>query len=141
MKNAILFLVLCAVNWAHAQDTLTIDSLQKVLETDISDRERVDVYNAIAAEYHSQDSATTVLFADQAIGLSSQIGYPEGISDAFYHIGRVTRAKRDYPKAIELHEKALETARSASYKKGEAEASNGLGITYFYLGDYPNALE
>ena len=99
---AITLQVLLAINLASAQNQAKIDSLNKILGTDLLDKERVDIYNAIAFEYRIQDSVQTALFTDKAIKLSNEIEYPEGISDAYYNLGWVTSVKRDYNKALEI---------------------------------------
>lgn len=138
-----IFIILCLLtaNLVNAQSSQTIDSLKKVLETDLPERERVDVYNAIAHEYRGTDSTKTALFTSKAIELSNEISYPEGVSDAYYHIGWATMIKGDYTKATSLFLKGLAAAQSVSYPRGEAYAHNGLGIVHYYQGDYSSALE
>lgn len=136
----ITLLMLVVITLANAQSNFTIDSLNRVLETNISEIKRIDTYNAIAYEYRNQDSTKTAFFVDKAIQLSNKINYSEGVSDAYYRIGWATMNKGNYSKAIDLFNKSLITAQKSSYKKGEAVAFNGLGVVYFYKGDYPSAL-
>jgi serine phosphatase RsbU (regulator of sigma subunit)/TPR repeat protein len=141
LSNTAIFvlLFLFALNLS-AQNQEELDSLNKVLETEISDRERVDVWNGIARVYWSSDSVKTAEYANKAINLSEEIDYPEGISDAYYRIGWATMLKRNYTKATELYEEALKIAQEAKYLKGEVYAYNELGAIHFNQ-DPPKALE
>ena len=144
MKHVVVVILavqlLLLPNLVISQSNPIIDSLKKALETEISSQEKVDIYNSIAQEYRNQDSTQTAFYADKAIELSEKIGYPKGVSNAYYRIGWATMTKGYYNKSIELYHQALTFAREASYKKGEAIAYNGLGVSYFYLGDFPSAL-
>ena len=140
MTNLLPILLFTALT-APAQEYTKVDSLIQVLETGITDKKRVNAYNALAKAYWGSDSLKTADYTSKAINLAKEINYPEGISDAYYRIGVVTMRSGDHPKATELYKQALTSAQEASYKKGEGNAYNGLGVIHKLQGNYPKALE
>lgn len=126
--------------YAYTQEKPSTDSLQQVLQTSISDKERVDIYNKIANEYKTSDSTQTTLYASKAIRLAKKIDYKAGIANAYYHIGWIALAKDNYPKAIDLFNKTAKIAKAGAYLKGEANAYNGLGLCHKSKGDFHKAL-
>ncbi|OJJ22354.1 hypothetical protein BKI52_06640 [marine bacterium AO1-C] len=126
---------------SFSQNQATIDSLQSVLKTDISDRQKVDVYNLLAKEYRRSDSSLVARYTNEAIQLAKQIKYSAGVSDAWYFIAWVTMEKGHYSSALEFYKQALEIAQKHHYKKGVANALKGIGIIHRRKGDYADALE
>ena len=128
-------------NISFSQNQATIDSLQKVLKTIGSNKQKVDIYNLLAKEYRRSDSSLVVRYTNDAIQLAKQINYPAGISDAWYSIARVTREKGHYSSALEFYNQALQAAQRGNYKKGEANALKGVATIHRRRGDYSTALE
>ena len=126
--------------FAVAQNPKTIDSLQKVLKTNISDTQKVDVYNLMAEEYRFSDSVKVAHYTTQAMRLAKKINYPAGIADALYFLGWITMIQGHYSQATEFYRQALQTAQKINYKKGIANAHNGTGNIYYNQGNYPKAL-
>ncbi len=143
MKQLAIYLVLLLLVSGNlfAQQNTVVDSLKTMLTADLTDEQRVDIYNAIAHEYRNQDSSLTASFTQEAIQLSDEIGYPAGKSDAYYCIGWATMIKGHYAISEKLFQTALAVAQEGLYKKGEATAFNGLGVISYYQGDFPNALD
>ncbi|HHP7241801.1 MAG TPA: hypothetical protein ACFCUD_09010 [Cyclobacteriaceae bacterium] len=137
----LLFVLLSGIFIAaiRAQDIKTIDSLTQLLETDITDRARVDTWNLLAGEYNTSDALKTADYTSKTIALSKKINYLEGISDTYYRIGVSTAINGDHNKATELYTQALISAQEASYKKGEGNAYNGLGIIHANQGQLPQS--
>lgn len=115
-----------------------IDSLQQVLETDISDKERVDIYNKIAKSQRF-DSLFVATYTTKAIQLAQEINYPEGISEAYNNLGHSAKHWGDYHLAASFYSEALQTAQKAAYRLGEAKANYGLGLTRSRQGQFSEA--
>mgnify|MGYP001792846694 CR=1 FL=1 len=81
------FLVFICLSTAFAQNHETIDSLLEIVESDISDKVKVNIYVKIAWEYTSTDSINNKKYADKAISLAKKINYKEGEIDALYEVG------------------------------------------------------
>ena len=118
-----------------------MDSLLKVLDSEISDRQRVDSYNELANTIHAEDSAKTIYYASQAIELADQIGYKEGKIDGLYMKAALSMSLGDIVFAAQGFQEVVDEARIIGYKKGEAKGLNGLGATRDFQGDYSGALD
>ena len=142
MKFALTFISLWLLSClVVAQNKVKIDSLKKVLKTNISDRQKVDVYNLIAKEYRFTNFAQVNYYTTQAINLARKEHHIAGIADAWYHLGWITMFKGEYSQALKCFEQTLEAATKISYKKGLANACNGKGTAYWYQGNYSKALK
>ena len=142
MKAIHHFLIIClfTVNQTFAQNPRTVDSLQQVLKTDISDQQKVDVYNLIAKEYRYMDSIQVARYVSQAIELAQKIDYIPGIADAWYYVGFVSLIKGKQAKAKQVFQKVLHMAQQANYAKGIANVYNGTGALYWFRGHMDTAL-
>lgn len=143
MMFRVIFLlwVFCLfVTFLSAQNQTTIDSLQKVLKSNISDKEKVDTYVEIAAEYSDSDSLKTHQYATQAIQLAEKISYPEGKIDALHEIGRWNQSLGNDKEAETIFRQIIQEAEKYQYTKGKAKGLNELGVTYEIQGKYNQAL-
>ncbi|EAY25951.1 tetratricopeptide repeat protein [Microscilla marina] len=140
-KLRLCILILLTYNsTAFSQKQVRIDSLKQLLQTRLDDRQRVDVYNLIAHEYRSSDSAQVAHYVSKAVELSNKTAYYKGIADAYYPLGWVMMHKGHYLKAAKLYNKTLEAAQKGDYKIGKANAYNGLGVNQWYKNDFKAAL-
>lgn len=117
-----------------------MDSLIALTKTNISTKDKADVFNKLAFKYLVFDSINTANYASQAIRLSKEIDYAEGQSDAYYAIGWVTMIFGHNASAIDLFNQVLEISKAADYQKGMANAYNGLGDANRNTGNYAEAL-
>ncbi|WP_438423756.1 tetratricopeptide repeat-containing sensor histidine kinase [Aquimarina macrocephali] len=135
-KKILLFTVFIYINVFStlAQSQVKIDSLLQLLKTEITDKEKVDIYNSIAFQYSSTDSTKTFSYANQAINLSKQLNYIEGISDAHYNINQAIMKLEHSDKEFNIYQKT-------KYANGRAKAYNDLALTYKKKGEYAMAIE
>lgn len=136
----IIFIFINALN-SVAQNQTKVDSLLQILETKITAKEKVDIYNDIAKVYSFKDSVKTIFFANQAIEIAKKSKYPKGIADAYFQIGWTNNIAGNATKAIELFEKVLDVSRNSNYIAGESNAYNGLGTANKNKGNYTEALK
>ncbi len=146
MKNSnvyrIVFLAIILLGgFCRGQNQKVIDSLNQLLNTDISDRDKVDIYIHIATKYHVQDSANTALYANKAIGLAQEIGYVEGGIDPLFSIGYVNVFKGNFDVSERLFKKMEKLSDTKEYRKGKAQALFGLGWLNTYFGKNDTGLE
>ena len=73
-----LLILLFCVDALFAQNQETIDSLQNVLKSNISDKEKVDTYVEIAQRYSRIDSLKTKKYAEKAIEIANDYQYQFG---------------------------------------------------------------
>jgi len=136
----LILIVLCNVIKINAQGQ--IDSLQQVLKTNISDQEKIDIYNSIAEQYRFSDSLKLMEYTHKAIQLSQKIDYPIGIIEAYVWKGwRAMVVENAHDKALALFEKALHLSEKKHIPRGKALSYNGIGALYIFQANYPQGLE
>ena len=141
MRYSVLFIgTIFLVQVIQAQDLKKVDSLQKVLGTELSEKEKVDTYVEIAKHYYNQDSMAFI-YTEKAMALAEKANYQQGIADIHYLVGVVYRRKGDYDQALRFYQKSLETAQESDHQRGISKAYNGLGIVSFQNGNYDQSRE
>ena len=139
------FFYLCISNCllcyaALCQNTHTVDSLQTVLKTDISVKQRIDIYNQLSKEY-AVDSLKVVNYTTQAVKLAKKINYAIGMADASYRLACFKLYRKNFPEAAKLLDQTLQTAQKSNYKKGLSNAYNGMGDYHKLQGNSLKATE
>ena len=134
-----LFLSGLLAGTALAQNQAQVDSLKKLLNTDITDQQKVTVYNALAKAYQKTDSLLITRYASRAMALAQKIHDPQGRvdaqniqSNALYHQGHYTQARQ-------MATQALQMAQKNNYPQGRAESYTHIGKTYIEQGHYSKA--
>ncbi|MEL7421585.1 MAG: tetratricopeptide repeat protein [Bacteroidota bacterium] len=136
-----LSLIFILTQGVLAQNQQTVDSLLQVLETDVSDKKKVDTYNLIAREYSYTDSLTTAKYVNQAIELAEQISYPEGKINALSTIAWVIAVK-GYPVDAEMrYKRIIQKADSMGYASGKARAYHKMGVCAIIQGRGKESLD
>ena len=118
--------------------TYNVDSLKQVLSTDLHDTNRIWALNNLGRNI--QNSDTTLLLAEQAIGLSKRIGFIRGEAEAYNNIGVWFNQKGNYPKALESYLRSIQLSESINYEAGLKRSFNSISTVYLYLKDYTTAL-
>ena len=119
---------------AESKKQTRVDSLEAILKRSISDKEKVDTYNLLAAIYNTSDSTKVAHFTSQAIKLAKKINYLEGHSNALYHLGLVMAFKEHQLVSLKYFEEAEQLAQKAGDTKGVANAWYGLAKVYYHQG-------
>ncbi|WP_299458657.1 tetratricopeptide repeat-containing sensor histidine kinase [uncultured Microscilla sp.] len=141
LKLAFLSLWLFGSFSTLAQNKAKVDSLQKALNTDVSAKEKVDIYNLLAKEYNRSDSAKVAQYTKQAIALAQANNYSIGMIDAWYQLGLVAMLKGHATVARQYFGQVRQTAQKTGYTKGRAQAWHGLGKLHESQGNYADALK
>lgn len=142
MRRIILFAVVTFIaNQAFAQNLWQVDSLEKALQVETSERQKVDIHNKIAEAYQYFDSTKVVVHAQKAIELAQKIDYLQGVADAHYLTGYVVMEKGYYQEALREFQEVLSISEKISYAKGKGQAYNGFGEVYRNEGLYAQALD
>jgi tetratricopeptide (TPR) repeat protein len=117
-----------------------IDSLQKLLQIEKQDSNRVTLLWKLAEQYQYFKPDSTLQLAQHAFLLAQHINYIEGESRSLavmatgqYLLGNYSAALQNYTQKLQIEEK-----RNSS--RNYASALNNIGLMYILLADYPNAL-
>lgn len=84
---------------------------------------------------------TTAVFASEALAIAEKLHFKQGIALAYKAIGAHYQVNKDYKTAINYYKQALDFADANTYNSNENIYFPNLLNLYFYLGDYPNAME
>lgn len=124
-----------------SSQTMTLDSLLKVTESEISKEQLVDTYVHLADVYGPSDTLNSFQYSDKAAELALQIGYQFGRVDALYMHAAMYMSVGQIHKAAIGFQEVVDESIKIGYQKGEAKGNNGLGATRDFQGDYAGALE
>lgn len=119
--------------------TYNIDSLKRVLATDLPDTSRIWALDNLGRNIVNTD--TTLALAAQAISLSRAIGFTKGEAEAFSNVGYWFTQKGNYPKAIENYLTAIRLAESVSYEPGMKRGFNNIAVVYWLIRDYQTSIQ
>jgi two-component system, NtrC family, sensor kinase len=118
-----------------------IDSLGRLLNTQIEDSIRVNVLTDLsyALRSHRPDSALKV--GEEALKLSEETGNSYAAAAASNAIGSVHWLRGDFPQALKMYRKSLNIGEAGSYSEIIAKASINIGNIYWSQKDTANALK
>ncbi len=117
-----------------------IDSVKKLIAGTPDDTLKVIRLVAMSEQQYDPEKMTTE-FAGEALALAERLKFIQGIATAKKEIGFVYQKKKDYKTAINYYQQALDITETGAYKADNAKFYSTLLNLYFYLGDYPNAME
>jgi len=116
-----------------------IDSLKRLLSTDLSDTNRVWVLNNLARNIPNTDSIP--LLTEQAIALSRKVGFLKGEAEAYNSLALWFNQNGNYPKALENYLRSIKLSESINYKAGLIRSFNSISTVYLYLQDYSTSID
>ena len=119
-----------------------IDSLEAILKTSKEDTAKAGLLIAMCKEkWKYAEYADAKKYADDALVLSTKIGFKNGVAAAYNQTGIVFWYLKDNERALEYHIKALAMYDQTGNKEGISEIYNRMGHDYADMPDYPKALE
>ena len=133
-------LLLFAFVTTHAQSKET-DSLMQLLSSRMSDSTRVDVLNALAKSFFTENPDTSVIISFSARSLAEEINYKKGLALALKQVGYGKYLQGIYTDAVKSWQQALEVYQSMGDKTGVANMLSNQGAIYFNQGDDAKSLE
>jgi tetratricopeptide (TPR) repeat protein len=131
------FTALIGQAWAQQAE---IDRLNDRLRAELApkgtkaDTARAEVMVQLAELYVKVDPDRALDLCKDALGISIRHANNRLVSRIYNCTGTVNRIKGDYEKAIQFHERALETDRKSADRMGIALSLNNLGNAYLGQG-------
>lgn len=141
MRRILLVTFMVAVfSQAFSQliQTYNLDSLKRILSTDLQDTNRVWALDNLGRNI--PDSDTTIILAEQAITLARKVGFKKGEAEAYNNIGYWFTQKGNYPKAIENYLHAIKLSESVHYEAGLKRSYNNIAGVYCFLKDHVTSI-
>lgn len=96
--------------------SLSKDSLKSLLNTNLSDEQRVDVLSTIAYEYFDYDDSLGLWYAEESLKLSLEIDYPSGLQYAYTLCGVGYFTFGEYQRAIDAFNKSDSVSEKGQIK-------------------------
>jgi signal transduction histidine kinase len=117
-----------------------IDSLKRLIARTPDDTAKVLLLAQLSEEEGNDIANATTELAEKARSLAEKLHYKRGIAVACRAIGMIYQNRKDYATAITYFQQAINTAEGDNYISNKGLYATLLNL-YFYLGDYPNAME
>jgi tetratricopeptide (TPR) repeat protein len=106
-----------------------------------TDTHKVNRLNYFSYQMKNLDPAKAMKLATDALSLSKELNYPEGIADAHINLGLIYLDKSYFDFASEDFFACLELAEKTNDGKRMARAYNSIGILYIHLGQLDKSFE
>ena len=123
---------------AQIFQTYNVDSLKKVLRTELVDTNRIWVLNNLGRNIPNSD--TVLILAEQAIELSRKRGFKKGEAEGYNNIAYWFNQQGNYPKALENYLLSIQLSESVNYEAGLKRSFNSISTVYLYLKDYESSI-
>lgn len=133
----LMMFALIPVSTVHAQHS--IDSLESVLKTSLSDSLRVQTLLVLSSEYEYVDVSKSKLFVEEAINIIKEKGLRRSLARAYHNLGSIHRVGGDLYAALSADKTALEAAILVNDSSAIAIGYNNVANNYYDLGEYDEA--
>jgi two-component system NarL family sensor kinase len=127
-------------NLYEVQRQKDFDSLQKLLPGTPDDTLKVNRLLKLS-QFQYDPANTKKEFSLLALAIAEKLHYKKGIVLAANEAGSVYQINKDYQTAINFYKKAISLSQAYGFTSEETDIYPALLNLYFYLGDYPNAME
>ena len=129
----------------------TIDSLQKVLQTQKEDTAKVNNLNALSFQFRYSKPDTSNNLANAALSLATKLNYEMGIADSKVRLGMQSALSGKYDEGVKFGDEAIIIYKklvSVAYKKDKEKILKKIGSAYNVIGhnrisqgNYPEGLK
>lgn len=117
-----------------------IDSLKSLLSNTFSDTQKIFLLNSMAEEWITINPEETKRLADEALYLSSELNFQQGVADALNCIGLYYYYIDLYDKSINSYRQSIRISRSLKSRMAFAKSQYGIGNIYRFTGESDSAL-
>ena len=131
MRRLSVALLLLTCSFALFGQGGAIDSLNKVLRSQLPDTSRVKTLLDLAAQYYRTDLEEARSKATEAKELAEKIGYKSGLAKAYKAIGMSHYNQNNWVETLVNWKLSLETFRSINDLAGVSNILNNLGAVNF----------
>jgi tetratricopeptide (TPR) repeat protein len=139
MKKLFIALLVFTTFNSFAQ-THTIDSLKRILRTEIADTSRVMILTELSRQYWFSRPDTSLIITQQAIALARQKGFVKGEARCLNSLGAIFLETGDYPKALEYFLQALKKYENTHDQMGIMTIYGNIAEVYTEMGDLNMAI-
>lgn len=138
MRHFYCFLLLLCATSLVAQQDQDINAKLKELAAAKVDSARVRILNDLSRAYAKSDTAKGMSYARQSLSLAEKINWREGISESYYRIATLFKARFKKEQALAYLNKSFAATQS---NKQKSRIYTARGSVYMDESDYTKALE
>lgn len=125
----------------YAQKNAKADSLNRLLETKLSDKKRVDVLLALINTYVIKYPEKAYKHCNEALKISTQIGYKKGIAYSYDRLAIYHKHANDFEKSLSYHLKGLKLYEEMDDQERVAASLGNIGVVHKNLKNYEKAFD
>ena len=148
MKSKVLLLLIFTISIAGSGfsqkfiyfPTWNVDSLLAMLPAQTG-TERIKTLNRLATSLSYIDYDSSLVYAGEALELSKEIGYKEGMGKAFTNFGYISAFRGNYPEALKNYFNALQVFENAGMKGETAHIYSSIATVHYYAKNRDKAIE
>lgn len=118
-----------------------IDSLESLIRKADDGTDKVHSLIELSGQYLNQDLNEAVSYAQEAVRLSQQIGYPKGTALAYKAEGMGYYFLSENVNAVTAWQNALNVFEEIGDSSGVSNMNSNIGAVYYSQGAYTQALE
>jgi signal transduction histidine kinase len=143
MKKWLVFLLLAfnVCGFAQGENPKSVDSLKTVLSRQKDSKEKCKTLNALADTFYRMDPEQGVTYADQALKLSTRLGYDEGMAFAKLYKGENLWLMGDNDQALKLYSEARKLFEKINDDCNVGSVLLATGNVYGRNGKFPEGLD
>ena len=140
IKSFIVFSIslLISVSAVRAQGGKNVDSLKKSLSS-VNDTLKIRNMLELMKHYSVEDSGKAFQYGRQALKLSTDLGYKNGVAKSLNDIGKIKNMNGNVKDALEYYKKSLAVRQQMNDYKEIANSLSDIGSVYFKLANYSEA--
>lgn len=131
------FFLFCLISATVIPSFATPIAILNLAENDTS---RVNALYSLGDSLRHTNPRQAILYGKQALGISQQLNFRNGISKAAILTGNGFEKQGIYDSALYYYHIALETNKILNHKVNIGKSLNNIGIIYDLQGSYDNAL-
>jgi class 3 adenylate cyclase len=145
MKSLLLASLICLISiaaQAQKRGQERIDSLLLDLKSIQSDTQQVKVLIDLSFTYNSIDPDKGITYGQEALTKAEQLRWKPGMADAYRALGvNYSFGKSMFHESLKAFAASLELAEETDDQADAAKVLNNMGVVYWYLSDFPKALD
>ena len=118
-----------------------VDSLINLLTTTKDDTLKVTILNRLFLEFEYTDDVKAFDYLNKSLELCKKSNYQKGLFTTYTNFAYYYEDKSNFHQALTNYTFALKAAEKLSNSIGIGASYNSIGVVYYYLGNYQEALK
>ncbi|MEM6526049.1 MAG: tetratricopeptide repeat protein [Bacteroidota bacterium] len=141
MRYLLCLLFYLLVWQLHGQHSIKIDSLNQMLEKDLSSSEKAYTLDELSYEWFSQNLDSSLQYGQKAYRAFSYLDDPKGLSQAATSVAVAYHYLSDWDSAEYYYSEALNIREENNQNAKVASSLNNLGVMFMDMEEYKKATD